>query len=61
MLRLYRSCYDALVDTLERGDGGLGPCIYAIETAAKKINLRETSGPIGYIEDDGNLGKWIKV
>jgi hypothetical protein len=61
LLRLYRSCYDALVDTLERGQGSLGECINAIEIAAKKNNLRTISGPIGYIEDDGKSRNWTLV
>ncbi|KAL7560873.1 hypothetical protein ACA910_008160 [Epithemia clementina (nom. ined.)] len=50
MLREYKPAYDALVDALERG-GTLGDCIYAIEKAARKHNLKPMQHPLGYIEE----------
>jgi hypothetical protein len=60
MLREYKECYDALVDTLERG-GTLGDCIYAIEKAGRDHNLSPMQKPLGYIlERPGGLGEeWV--
>jgi hypothetical protein len=51
ILRQYKPCYDALVDTLERG-GTLGDCIYSIEKAGRDNNLQPLIKPVGYIVDD---------
>jgi hypothetical protein len=48
MLREYKECYDALVDTLERGKT-LGECIYAIENAGRTHNKEPLQMPLGYI------------
>jgi hypothetical protein len=57
LLREYRYCYDALVDTLECGHGTLGECVYAIENAAKIHKVVKRSEPIGFITD---LGEFLK-
>jgi len=57
MLKEYKSSYEALVDALERG-GGLGECIYAIESAARQENLYELNKPLGYVLDKGLYGEW---
>ena len=59
MMKEYRPCYDALVDTLERG-GSLGDCIFAIEKAGRDNNLRPADKPLGYILDEGLFGEWSK-
>jgi hypothetical protein len=60
ILREYKECYDALVDTLERG-GSLGDCIYAIEKAGRDHNKLPLKEPLGYIvERPGGLEEeWV--
>jgi len=57
LLRHYKPCYDALVDTLERG-GKLGQCVYAIENAAREHGLEPLAHPIRYVRDQGMFGEW---
>jgi len=61
LIRQYKECYDALVDTLERG-GTLGDCIYAIEKAGRDNGLEALKKPLGYIlERPGGLEElWVK-
>lgn len=61
LIRQYKACYDALVDTLERG-GTLGDCIYAIENAGRDSGLQPLKKPLGYIlERPGGLEEqWAK-
>lgn len=61
LIRQYKQCYDALVDTLERG-GTLGDCIYAIEKAGRDNGLEPLKKPLGYIlERPGGLEEqWVK-
>jgi len=56
LLRHYKVCYEALVDTLERGNGTLGECVYAIENAAREHNIRPLDGPLGYY--NGQVESW---
>jgi hypothetical protein len=60
ILREYKECNDALVDTLERG-GSLGDCIYAIEKAGRDHNKLPLKEPLGYIlERSGGLEEeWV--
>jgi hypothetical protein len=60
MLREYKECYDALVDTLERGKT-LGDCIYAIENAGRAHNKEPLQKPLGYIvEQPGSIEEvWV--
>lgn len=60
MLREYKECYDALVDTLERG-GTLGDCIYAIENSGRINNKEPLQKPLGYIvEQPGSTEEiWV--
>jgi hypothetical protein len=60
ILREYKECYEALVDTLERG-GSLGDCIYAIEKAGRDHNKLPLKEPLGYIvERPGGLEEeWV--
>jgi len=60
MLKEYKASYEALVDALERG-GGLGECIYAIESAAREEDLYELNKPLGYVLDKGLYGEWSLV
>lgn len=53
LLKEYRECYDALVDTLERG-GSLGDCIYAIENTGRQSGKLPLEKPLGYILDRPN-------
>ena len=57
MLKEYKASYEALVDALERG-GGLGECIYAIESAGRQEDLYELNKPLGYVLDKGLYGEW---
>lgn len=56
LLRHYKVCYEALVDSLERGNGTLGECVYAIENAAREHNIRPLNGPLGYY--NGQFESW---
>jgi hypothetical protein len=60
MLREYKECYDALVDTLERGKT-LGDCIHAIENAGRAYNKLPLQMPLGYIvEQPGSTEEvWV--
>lgn len=60
ILREYKECYDALVDTFERG-GSLGDCIYAIEKAGRDHNKLPLKEPIGYILErpGGLVEEWV--
>ena len=60
ILREYKECYDALVDTLER-NGSLGDCIYAIENAAREYNKKPLRIPLGYISEEGQNEIWTKI
>ncbi|VEU40428.1 unnamed protein product [Pseudo-nitzschia multistriata] len=60
ILREYKECYDALVDTLER-NGSLGDCIYAIENAAREHDLQPLRIPLGYISEEGDTEIWNKI
>lgn len=60
ILREYKECYDALVDTLER-NGSLGDCIYAIENAAREHNKEPLRIPLGYISEEGENEIWTKI
>ena len=60
LLREYKPCYDALVDSLERG-GDLGQCILAIEEAGASAGLSWFSKPLGKVLDEGEFGKWIPI
>jgi len=57
MLKEYKKSYEALVDALERG-GGLGECIYAIESAARNGGLDVLDRPLGFVLDKGLYGEW---
>eukprot|EP00531_Pseudo-nitzschia_arenysensis_P004019 CAMPEP_0116127848 /NCGR_PEP_ID=MMETSP0329-20121206/7050_1 /TAXON_ID=697910 /ORGANISM="Pseudo-nitzschia arenysensis, Strain B593" /LENGTH=492 /DNA_ID=CAMNT_0003621957 /DNA_START=48 /DNA_END=1526 /DNA_ORIENTATION=+ len=59
ILREYKECYDALVETLER-NGSLGECIYAIENAARVHNKKPLRIPLGYIKEEGAEEVWTK-
>lgn len=59
ILREYKECYDALVETLER-NGSLGDCIYAIENAAREHNKEPLRIPLGYISEEGKEEVWTK-
>eukprot|EP00980_Cylindrotheca_fusiformis_P016713 scaffold5024_cov136-Cylindrotheca_fusiformis.AAC.42 len=59
IIREYKECYDALVDTLERG-GSLGDCIYAIENAGREHNKLPLKKPLGYIVEKGAAEEWVK-
>lgn len=58
ILEEYKECYDALVDTLERG-GSLGDCIYAIENAGREHNKLPLEKPLGYILEKGAVEEWV--
>jgi hypothetical protein len=58
IIREYKECYDALVDTLESG-GSLGDCIYAIERAGREHNKIPLEKPLGYILEKAVNEEWV--
>jgi hypothetical protein len=59
LLREYEECYDALVDSLERG-GTLGDCVYAIEDAGRESGKHPLEKPLGYIVEKTNMEQeWV--
>lgn len=59
MLKEYRDCYEALVETLRNG-GDMGECVYAIEKAANEKGLGPMTEPRGYILDTGTSCTWVE-
>lgn len=53
LIKEYRVCFDALVDSLERG-GSLGDCIYAIENSGREHGKLPLQRPLGYIVERPN-------
>jgi len=62
LLRQYRPAYEALVEALEKGQGTLGDCVYAIEKAARDHHLpgRAARRPLGQIVNDNGVAVWEK-